>query len=203
MGSARSWMVRLLSSFRKRQLDARLDEELRFHLEMQARDQEARGMSPEAARRAARAALAAEGPGWSVESLKEEVRRRRGVPALEALGQDLRYALRMMRKSPVFTGVALLSLAFGVGTNCAIFSVVDALLWKPLPVPGASRLVVLGKHDGTGDDPPPWFSYTAYRHLAEARSVTAGMVAFTNAFTVQVRPAAGAAAAALVGGPPA
>jgi predicted permease len=192
MRTLRSWGIRLLSLFRKRRLEARLDEELRFHLEMQARENEARGMSPDAARRAARLAFS---PGGSLEPLKEEVRARRGVPALETLGRDLRYALRMMRKSPGFTVVVLLSLAFGVGANCAIFSVADALLWKPLPVPGANRLVVLGKHDGTGDDPPPWFSYTAYRHLAEARSVTTGMIAFTGQFTVQVRPAAGAAAA--------
>jgi putative ABC transport system permease protein len=194
METLRSWAVRFLSLFRKRRLEARLDEELRFHLEMQARENEARGMSPEAARRAARLAFS---PGGSLEPLKEEVRVRRGVPALETLGRDLRYALRMMRKSPGFTVVVLLSLAFGVGANCAIFSVADALLWKPLPVPGANRLVVLGKHDGTGDDPPPWFSYTAYRHLAEARSVTTGMIAFTSQFTVQVRPAAGAGVQAL------
>jgi len=192
MRTLRSWGIRFLSLFRKRRLEARLDEELRFHLEMQARENEARGMSPDAAGRAARLAFS---PGGSLEPLKEEVRARRGVPALETLGRDLRYALRMMRKSPGFTAVVLLSLAFGVGANCAIFSVSDALLWKPLPVPGANRLVVLGKHDGTGDDPPPWFSYTAYRHLAAARSVTTGMIAFTSQFTVQVRPAAGAVVA--------
>ena len=191
MRTLRSWGVRFLSLFRRRRLEARLDEELRFHLQMQARANEARGMGAEAARRAARLAFS---PGGSLEPLKEEVRARRGVPALETLGRDLRHALRMMRKSPGFTAVVLLSLAFGVGANCAIFSVADALLWKPLPVPGANRLVVLGKHEGIGDDPPPWFSYTAYRHLAEARSVTTGMIAFTSQFTAQVRPAAGAAA---------
>jgi hypothetical protein len=141
MRTLRSWVVRLLSLFRKRRLEARLEEELRFHLEMQARENEARGMGPEAARRAARLAFS---PGGSLEPLKEEVRSRRGVPALETLGRDLRHALRMMRKSPGFTAVVLLSLAFGVGANCAIFSVADALLWKPLPVPGAG--------DGDGGD---------------------------------------------------
>jgi predicted permease len=193
MRSLRIWTVRVLSMFRKRQLEARLDEELRFHLEMQAREHEARGMSPEAARRAARLDLS---PGGSLDPLKEEVRARRGVPALETLGRDLRYALRMMRKSPGFTAVVLLSLAFGVGANCAIFSIVDALLWKSLPVPGADRLVVLGKQDGTGEDPPPWFSYTAYQHLAEARTTITGMIAFTSEFTVQVRREAGATATA-------
>jgi predicted permease len=186
MRSARSWVVRLLSLFRKRQLDERLDEELRFHLDMQAREHEVRGMSPEEARQAARATLAADGPGWSVESLKEEVRERRGVPALETLGQDLRYALRMMRKSPVFTAVALLSLAFGVGTNCAIFSVVDALLLKTLPVAGAERLTVLER--SARGDPQPLFSYPAWRLLQQAAPVCSGVMAMTSDFTAVVRP---------------
>jgi ABC-type lipoprotein release transport system permease subunit len=183
----RSWTVRFLSLFHRRRLEARLDEELGFHLEMQARENEAHGMSPEAARRAARAALGpAAGPGWSVESLKEEMRARRGVPALETLGQDLRYALRMMRKSPGFTAVALLSMAFGVGTNCAIFSVVDALLLAPLPVPRAGELIVLQRHEDGIDK--SYFSYSAYRQLAESAAVCTGVAAVTYDFRGVVRP---------------
>jgi hypothetical protein len=137
MRSLRSWAIRLASLFRKRHLGRRLDEELRFHLEMQARDNEAHGMSPEAARRAARPAFA---PGGSLEPLKEQYRARRGMPGLETLAQDLRFALRMQRQSPGFTAVALLSLAFGIGTNSAIFSVADALLWRALPGVAADRL---------------------------------------------------------------
>jgi len=198
MRFVRIWAVRFLSLFHKRRLDARLDEELRFHLEMQARDHEAGGMSPKAARRAARSALAADGPGWSVESLKEEVRARRGVPALETLGQDLRYALRMMRKSPGFTAVSLLSLAFGVGTNCAIFSVVDALLLKTLPVDGAERLVVLEK--SARGDPQPLFSYLAWRLLQQSAPVCSGVMAMTSDFTAVVRPLGGPAVAGGTGG---
>jgi predicted permease len=188
----RGWVVRLLGQLRGRRIDARIDEELRFHVEMQARDLEVSGMERQEARRVARRSLGASGPAWSHESLREEMRARRGVPALEVLGQDLRYSLRMMRRSPGFTAVALLSLAFGVGTNCAIFSVVDSLLLKSLPVEGADRLLVLAKSDGGQEI--PFFSYPAYRQLQDSATVCSGVIAATPDFEAVVRPAAAAPA---------
>jgi predicted permease len=194
MNALRRGLARFLGLFRRRQLDRRLQEELRLHLDLETRELEARGLRPEEARRAARLALA---PGGSTSPIEEAYRAQGGVPVLETLAQDLRYALRMLRKSPGFTAVALLSLALGTGTNSAIFSVVDALLLKTLPVPGANRLLLVSKHDiRGGDGPPPWFSYTAYRHLEEARSALSGLLAFTSEFTVLARPLTAPAAPA-------
>lgn len=191
----RTWASRLTSLFRRRALDERLDEELGFHLEMETRDLMARGLSPEEARRTARLRLA---PGGALDPIREDHRARRGVPPLEMLAQDVRYAFRTMRKSPGFTAVALLSLAFGIGTNGAIFSVVDALLIKGLPVPDADRLTIVTKQVSGQTEPLRWFSYSSFRILQDSGAACSGVMAVTDDFTAVVRPAGRAATAATV-----
>src|SRR5881397_3648534 len=130
--------ARLLGIFRRRQLDGDLDAELRAHLEMLTEENIHRGMSPADARYAARCAFG------GVEQAKELYREQRTIPFLDALLQDLRFALRALGKRPGFALVAILTLALGIGSTTAVFSVVDRILFRSLPYPHEDRLVSFG-----------------------------------------------------------
>src|SRR2546421_554750 len=142
----RSIVQRLTALFRRGRLEDDLDDELRSHLEMSAELNLRKGMSPADARSEALRNFG------GVEQTKEIYREQRGLPMIETTWLDLRYALRMLRRSPGFSLLAILCLTLGIGANAAVFSWIEGILFRPYPaVAHQERLVAIG---GTSRDEP-------------------------------------------------
>jgi putative ABC transport system permease protein len=128
--------------FRKKQVEQEMDEELRCYLDAAVKDKMRSGLSQEEAQRAARVEMG------SMDAVKEEIRSAGWESNVEAIGQDLRFGARVLRRNPGFTAVAALTLALGIGGTAVVFSLLDAVLLRPLPYPHSERLFRLFPLEG-------------------------------------------------------
>jgi len=163
---------RLLFHMRRDRFDRELEEEMRFHLEMKAEENLAAGISPEEARYAARRQFG------NQTLLRELSRDMWGFRYLETLARDLRHGLRMMVRNPGFTAVAVLTLTLGIGACTAVFSVVYAVMLKPLPYRDSDRLCALWKSVPKKGLERDWTSYPAFKDWKDHNHVFEDLALF-------------------------
>jgi predicted permease len=183
MSSPREWMSRVRASLRVPGHDRDLRRELEFHLEMQAESEMRRGIPPTAAERAARLRLG------GLDAIQEAYRDQRGLPTLDTLLQDVRQAARSLRRDIRFAGVALLTLALGIGATTTIFSLMRGVLLEPLPYPEPERLVrVYESNPRFSLFPVGPHGLLAYRHENRTLTGIAGYVREDLQLSVDSRP---------------
>src|SRR5712671_6328211 len=165
----RDLLFRLRALSQRKTVESELYQELRAHLENETEKYVAAGLSPQDATRRARIALG------GLEQIKEQCREARGISFLETLLYDVRYGLRMLRKSPGFTTVAIFTLAVGIGANSAAFGLVDASLMRALPFGEPERLVHVWTTDAAGElHTPSPSEYSALRSTSQSFERVAG-----------------------------
>jgi len=156
--------------FRRGAAEHEMEDELHYHLERETAKYVAAGEPREEAERRARIELG------GIERVREECRDARGTRFIETLPQDVRYGLRQLRRNPGFTAVGILTLALGIGANAAIFSLMDAVLLRRLPVRNPQELVVISSFDAESEAESS-FSYPMYRDLRDRNGVFSGVIA--------------------------
>src|SRR5580698_6386470 len=178
MRRLRAWFLRFVGLYQRAPRERELADELESHLQLHIEDNLREGRSPEQARREAIMKLS------GVEQTKENYRERRGLPLLETTFQDCRYALRLLRKNPGFTLVAVVTLALGIGGNTAVFSVMNSVLLQNLPLPHPEQLMFLrlpndqplgASNTGDGDTS---FSEPVYEELRKERAAFSDLMAY-------------------------
>lgn len=168
-----SVLSRLISSVRGGRLQRDVHDEVEFHIEMKTRELVALGIPESDARARARRQFG------NVAAIEDRTRDVDRLPSLDSLGRDLRYALRTLRKSPTFAAVAVATIALGIGANLAVFGMVEAFLWRPLPFPDSKNLMLVGTTDGKGQ-----FNLASYADLDDWRA-QAATIERLSAYTSQ------------------
>jgi putative ABC transport system permease protein len=168
-------LFRLRSLFRRDAVESEADAELRFHFDQQVEKYIKSGRTREEATRRARLEFGGH------EQLKEEIRDARGVNLVETLIQDIRYGLRILGRTPVISGVAILSLALGIGANTAIFSLIDTVMLRMLPVEKPEELTQVRIQDPRSpkDEPEPTFTNPLWEELRNRQDFYSGIFAWS------------------------
>jgi predicted permease len=195
MGSIQHTLARLKALVRRNRLDSELAEEIALHVELRQQALIADGMGPR------EAAIEARRRFGNVTAIREETRDMWGFPSLDSVAQDARYGTRLLRRSPTFTIIAVLSLAIGIGATAAVFSLADTLLFRKLPVRNPDELVIVrwisgpvlpfDSLSGTGsqgdnENSSTSFSLAAFKAVREQAAAQADVIGFAELYRVTI-----------------
>src|SRR5690348_3701601 len=188
--SVRMWLRAL---FRRGRIEREMSKEMQFHLERETELNIRRGLPFEEARRTARVAFG------GVEQMKEASRDARGTARVESISRDVRYAIRSLKNRPAFTLTVIATLALGIGANAAIFTLVDALLLRPLPVSHPEQLVIVSdptqvNNNNVGAPLTDFVSFLLYRDVRARNTVFTDMYATGGSGPIDVQIGSGTGA---------